>query len=164
MSVLSDLWKQRGLYVCCPKCSGEFSIAKANLFDATDTQLPRAAFDYLHARRRELAEGKRDLLKRKQSIDRSRIAAQAVNIGQVVEVIAPSLPGFPVVASDCRSLFKPIDYVVFRGLTEKRRVDSLLFVDVKSGRGRLSATQSQVKNLVECGKVKLVVTERPEFS
>jgi predicted Holliday junction resolvase-like endonuclease len=55
---------------------------------------------------------------------------------------------------------EPIDYVVFRGLSAHRRIDSMVFVDVKTGHGRLTRVQSQVKNLVECGKVRLLIAER----
>lgn len=163
MSVLSDLKKQRGLFAGCPSCDAEFPLANAVLFDATREQLPRPAVEYLSRRREELIKLRSELRARKLAATmRPRIAAKAVNIGKVVEKIAPSLPGFPVTSSDCRSLLEPIDYVVFRGLSAKGRIDSLVFVDVKTGRGRLSGMQSQVKNLVECGKVKLIIAERPK--
>ena len=163
MSVKEKLRRQRGLYARCPRCEGEFPLSKAPLFDATQNALPQPALDYLKGRRDELADMQKDLAARKlAAITRPRIAAEAVNIGKVVEKICPSLPGFPVASGDCRSLLEPIDYVVFRGLSARGRVDSLVFVDVKSGNGRLSNVQTQVKNLVECGKVKFIVAERPE--
>lgn len=164
MSVLSDLKKQKGVFATCP-CGAEFRLADAVLFDALQAPLPEPARDYLSGKDAELKEMRDELRARKlAAATRPRIAAKAVNIGKVVEKIAPSLPGFPVTSSDCRSLLEPIDYVVFRGLSARRRVDSIVFVDVKTGNGRLSGVQSQVKNLVECGKVKLIIAERPEKS
>jgi predicted Holliday junction resolvase-like endonuclease len=151
------------LYARCPNCEGEFPLWKSQLFDATQRTLPQPALDYLKGVREEIAEMSKDLAARKlAATTRPRIAAEAINIGKVVEKIAPSLPGFPVVSSDCRSLLEPIDYIVFRGLSAHGRIDSLIFVEVKSGGGRLSNVQSQVKSLVECGKVKLIIAERPE--
>lgn len=165
MSILSDLKRQRGLFAGCPKCEGEFRLADAVLFDATQASLPAPAVAYLGRRQEELADIRSELRARKvAAMTRPRIAAKAVNIGKVVEKIAPSLPGFPVTSSDCRSLLEPIDYVVFRGLSAKGRIDSIIFVDVKTGRGRLSGMQSQVRNLVDCGKVRLIIAERPEVS
>lgn len=163
MSVLSDLKRQRGIFASCPSCDADFRLSDAVLFDALQAPLPQAAIDYLSRTQEEL-NGQRDELraKKRAAMTRPRISAKAVNIGKVVEKIAPSLPGFPVMSSDCRSLLEPIDYVVFRGLSARRRVDSIVFVDVKTGHGRLSEVQSQVKNLVECGKVKLIVANRPE--
>ena len=162
MSVLSDLKKQKGIFATCP-CGAEFRLADAVLFDALQAPFPGPAVEYLSRKQDELKDMRDELRARKlAAMTRPRISAKAVNIGKVVEKIAPSLPGFPVTSSDCRSLLEPIDYVVFRGLSAKRRVDSIIFVDVKTGRGRLSDMQSQVKNLVECGKVKLIIAERPE--
>ena len=162
MSVLSDLKKQKGIFATCP-CGAEFRLADALLFDALQAPIPRPAVEYLRLKQDELKDMRNELRARKRAaMTRPRISAKAVNIGKVVEKIAPSLPGFPVMSSDCRSLLEPIDYVVFRGLSAKRRIDSIIFVDVKTGRGRLSDMQSQVKNLVECGKVKLIIAERPE--
>jgi predicted Holliday junction resolvase-like endonuclease len=159
MSVLSDLQRQRGLYARCPNCEGEFRLADAGLFEATKT-LSERALQLLADRRDELKGERAKLVKRRESArTRPRIAAESVNIGKVVEKIAPSLPGFPVASSDCRSLFEPIDYIVFRGLSAHGRVDSLLFVDVKSGKSRLSATQSQIRSAVERGRVSLVVAK-----
>lgn len=163
MSVLSDLKKQRGIFASCPRCEAEFRLSDAVLFDALQAPLPQPAVDYLSRTRKELDDIRNDLRAKKlAAMTRPRISAKAVNIGKVVEKIAPSLPGFPVTSSDCRSLLEPIDYVVFRGLSARRTIDSIIFVDVKTGHGRLSQMQSQVKNLVECGKVKLLIAERPE--
>jgi predicted Holliday junction resolvase-like endonuclease len=163
MTVLSHLQKQRRLFASCPNCEGEFRLADALLFDATQRQLPQKALEYLNRKQEELTDLREQLdARRLAATTRPRIAAKATNIGKVVEKIAPSLPGFPVTSSDCRSLLEPIDYVVFQGLSAKRRIDSVIFVDVKTGRGRLSGVQSQVKNLVDCGKVKLIIADRPE--
>ncbi len=92
-----------------------------------------------------------------QSKKRTERAADSVTIGKVVERIAPSLPGFPLRSEDCRSLFEPIDYIVFRGLRSKGIVDAIEFVEVKSGKARLTPTQSGIRSLIERGKVSLYV-------
>lgn len=162
MSLINDLNKHRGLYALCPNCQESFPLSKAGLFDATK-QLPPEALEYL-ADQKESIRQLRDELRSRQQRAKSRpeIGAEASNIGKVVEKIAPSLPGFPVQAGDCRALFEPIDYVVFQGLSSSGKVDSLLFVDVKSGKGRLSGVQRQVRQLVEHGKISLKITARAE--
>lgn len=160
VSLLSELQKQRRLFARCPSCDGEFRLADARLFDAT-RRLPDHALEYLAERREQLNEEQADLASRwERAKTRPRIAAESINIGKVVEKIAPSLPGFPVQAGDCRSLFEPIDYVVFRGLSTSGRVDAVLFVEVKSGRARLSETQTQVRAAVERGRVSLLIAAR----
>lgn len=72
-----------------------------------------------------------------------------VNIGKVVEKVLPALPTFPYQPCDCRTLFDPIDYLVFDGLTKKNKVTQIHFVEVKTGSARLNEHQKQVKSVVE---------------
>ena len=165
MPLLRDLASQRKLFTECPSCQEVFRLIDAALFDATRATLPPRALEHLAARRAGLAERRAELRARQvNAAERPRRAAEAVNLGKVVEKIAPSLPGFPVRSADCRTLFEPIDYVVFHGLSVKREIDALTFVDVKSGKAALTKMQSQVRDLVECGKVSLVVADRPRVT
>ena len=84
---------------------------------------------------------------------RSERTTEAVNIGKIVEKIVPSFSSFLHHPGDCRALFDPIDYVIFSGLASRGHVDSLLFVDVKSGRGRLTNDQKAIKSAVQGGAV-----------
>ena len=54
---------------------------------------------------------------------------------------------------DCRSLFDPIDYVIFEGLSKKRKVERIIFTDIKTGSARLKTNQKEIKELVEKKKV-----------
>jgi predicted Holliday junction resolvase-like endonuclease len=161
VSVLIELNRQRDLWVRCPHCDDEFRVAEAGLFDATK-KLPDAALARLEQMRADLREMKEVLVKRReQAREKPKIAAKAANIGKTVEKIAPSLAGFPARAEECRALFEPIDYVVFKGL-RTGKVEALLFVDVKSGGAQLAPKQRQIKAAVEGGKVSLVVKSLPE--
>lgn len=159
MGLIEQLGKQRNLRISCPSCGDEFPIAKARLFDAT-RQLPDFAKTYVTEQRHTLKREREELAAaRKQAKQRPKIAAEAIGVGKVVEKIAPSLKGFPAASADCRSLFEPIDYVVFRGLSKTGRVDSIAFVDVKSGQARLTESQREIKAAITAGKVSLVVQE-----
>lgn len=72
-----------------------------------------------------------------------------VNVGKVVEEIAPGLSTFPYRRADCRSLLDPIDYVIFDGLAEQSKVTNLHFLNVKTGASKLNDHQKQVKDAVE---------------
>ncbi len=165
MSLLEDLKRQKGLFGQCPnpECGKEFRISDAQLFDATET-LPERAAVYLAEREAAIEEGKEKLKKQKLNArTRPATGAESGIIGKVVEKIAPSLPGFPAASSDCRSLFEPIDYIVFEGLSERGEINSLAFVDVKSGKGTLTDVQKQIREVVEAGKVSLRIAA-PEVS
>ena len=78
----------------------------------------------------------------------------------MLERIAPSLDGFKFEQNDCRSLFDPIDYVIFEGLTKKGKVDKIIIVDIKSGNARLSGKQRKIKELVNDKKVEFKTYKR----
>ncbi len=96
----------------------------------------------------------KEILKQRAELKRrSSTSAESSGVGQIVEMLSPSLPGFPLLPSDCRALFKPIDYVGFKGLSTSGEVEALVFIEVKSGRQRLSKQQRQIKSVVEQGGV-----------
>lgn len=47
----------------------------------------------------------------------------------------------------------PIDYIVFDGLTVNRRVDRVIFVEVKSGTSRETETQKSIVQTIREGRV-----------
>jgi predicted Holliday junction resolvase-like endonuclease len=55
--------------------------------------------------------------------------------------------------NDCRSLFDPIDYIIFEGLSQKNSVSKILFVEIKTGKARLNNHQKEIRSLVERKRV-----------
>ena len=96
----------------------------------------------------QAAKGERKI--RKDAVNRSR----AVIGGQVAEQLAPFLPGFPCNPADCRFVGKPVDFVVFSGLSEKNKVSEIVFVEVKTGNSSLSDREKQVKECVQKGNIR----------
>jgi predicted Holliday junction resolvase-like endonuclease len=90
---------------------------------------------------------------------RAQKTSETVNLGKIVEKIVPSFASFAHAPGDCRALFEPIDYLIFSGLSSRSRVDSLHFVDVKSGKARLSPGQRSIKTIVEAGAVEFSTLE-----
>lgn len=76
-----------------------------------------------------------------------------MNIGFILERLCPSLRQFRFDRNDCRSLFDPIDYVVFDGLSSRGSVSKIVFMDIKTGRSRLNDTQEEIRSLVERKRV-----------
>ena len=110
---------------------------------------------------RRLEEIKQDIAVRREKIRRQKslahekaaITTESVNLGMVVEKIAPSFPSFMFSPKDCRALFEPIDYLIFPGLARGSRVDAIVFADVKSGNARLKPHQREIRRTVTAGKV-----------
>ena len=89
---------------------------------------------------------------RKDAVKRSK----AVINGQVAEQIAPFLPDFPANPSDARFIGKPVDFIVFSGLSENEKIDEILFVEVKTGKSLLSEREKEEKKEKEKGNVRYV--------
>jgi predicted Holliday junction resolvase-like endonuclease len=152
--LIAELRRNKGFMGTCPACLEEFRLAEATLFSIKDTP-PETALTAIQAIREEI-RGRRDELSRAKArmTERAQNTAQAVNLGKIVEKIVPSFTSFEYAPGDCRALFEPIDYLIFSGLSARRRVDSIHFVDVKSGSARLAAKQREIKEIVESGAVK----------
>jgi len=90
---------------------------------------------------------------RKDSVNRSRSTLK----GKISEQMAPLLPEFPFSPADARFIGNPIDFVVFDGYTkakdEKGDTISVVLVEVKKGKGKLSREESLIKKSVEEGRV-----------
>ena len=78
--------------------------------------------------------------------------SRAVLSGQFSEQIAPYLPGFGHKPTESRFIGKPIDFIVFKGMDEKK-IDEVIFVEVKSGQNILSDVQKSLKSAIESKKV-----------
>lgn len=87
---------------------------------------------------------------RKDAVKRSR----AVIGGQVAEQLAPFLPGFPCNPGDCRFVGKPVDFVVFSGMTENNSIEEVVLVEVKTGTSVLSEREKQIRDCIKKGRVR----------
>jgi predicted Holliday junction resolvase-like endonuclease len=101
---------------------------------------------------------------RRDSVNRSRSTLK----GRISEQIAPFLPAFPYHHADARFIGNPIDFVVFDGYTRSSDdgMDeiSIVLVEVKTGKGRLTRQEQLIRKAVEEGRVswKTVVLPGPE--
>jgi predicted Holliday junction resolvase-like endonuclease len=139
-------------YIQCPCCDEPFPLRKAGLF-YLDEFTPDAKELYQQYKQ-ELKERERELKGQRKSItQKSQVGAKAVNIGFILERLAPTMPGFRFDRNDCRSLFDPIDYVIFEGLSKKGVVSKILLSDIKTGAAKLSNKQKEIKVLVEKKKI-----------
>lgn len=94
---------------------------------------------------------------RKDAILRSR----AVLGGHFTENLAPYLPSFPFSPTECRFVGKPIDFIVFKGMDGKE-IDEVVFVEVKSGKSKLSSQEKNLKEAVKNKKVRWEEYRIPE--
>lgn len=83
----------------------------------------------------------------------AQITAKSVNLGKIVEKIVPSFADFGYPTGDCRALLEPIDYIIFSGLSRNANVDAITFLEVKSGRARLSTEQRDIADAIGSARV-----------
>ena len=159
--IIQQLVSIPGLRVQCPHCTGEFPINRAKIFSMYDTYPPtvqkmiRERFESANESEEELKERKKQLAEnRKKKPEKITASAQGSNFGKIAEQIVPAFVTFPYKQSECRPLFEPIDYIIFTGLAGKAHVEAIKFVDVKTGDGRLSTGQRQIRDRVVEGKIK----------
>jgi predicted Holliday junction resolvase-like endonuclease len=143
-----------GNFYCeCPcGCGEEIKLKDADLFyldnfSKSGKEAQKTLLEDLKQQRIDLKEREKNMTKRPQ------LTAKAVNIGFILERIAPAFDHFPFEHNDCRSLFDPIDYVIFEGLNKSGTVSKIIFTDIKTGAARLKNNQKEIKSLIENKKV-----------
>jgi len=148
--LIKDL-KTSNLYAECP-CGQEFAISDAFLFDGTQP-FPNEALTIQVELQKALDEQKAELAKQiKQITERTAKTTAAVNIGKSLEKILPVAKDFKWVVPDTKVLGDPIDMLIFNGLS-MGKVESLSFVEVKSGAARLNAHQRSIRDAIADDKV-----------
>ena len=140
--------EENQFYVECPCCGEPILLKNAGLFylgnfSPEAEKLYGQKLQECKIREKEIRE------ERKAISRRSETATTTINIGFILERIAPTMKDFRFDRNDCRSLFDPIDYIIFEGLSKKNSVSKILFTEIKTGKARLNDHQKEIRNLVE---------------
>ena len=135
-------------HIECPHCDEEVKLSEAGLFHLDNfTSEAQGVYKQMLE---DQKERRAKLKKKKENIPiKSEVGAKAINLGFLLERLAPTLDDFTFNKNDCRSMFDPIDYVIFEGLNKKQRVDKIVFVDIKTGGARLTSKQKKINVMVE---------------
>ena len=143
--------KESKLYAECA-CGGEFKLSETILFDGTKP-FPAEALEKQKELKEELKQRGLDLLKRKKlATKKAEITTKAVNLGFNFEKILPTMKDFKWQLPDCRVMGDPIDLLTFNGFSVGK-VESISFIEVKSGGARLNNHQKVIRDAIEDKKV-----------
>lgn len=76
--------------------------------------------------------------------------------GKTLEKLIPFLRNFKHDPHDVRWIGDPVDLVIFDGYSANNRknIDKITFVEVKSGNSELSSSQKKIRDVVEKKKIK----------
>lgn len=144
--------KTGNFYAECPNTGEDVSLKKAALFD--NDNFSEDALEIYQQQLDDIQDTKRRLKKlREVGTTKSELGAQSVNIGFILERLAPTMNSFRFDHNDCRSLFDPIDYVIFEGLSKTGAINKMFFVDIKTGNARLNKKQKEIKTIISNNKV-----------
>ncbi len=147
--------KESDLYAECP-CGAEHKLSDLILFDGTKP-FPPEVEEAQRMYEDELRERADKIEKdRKLATEKATITAKSVNVGKNLEKVFPIMEDFRWKLTDCRFLGDPIDLLTFNGLSENK-IESISFIEVKTGGARLNKHQKQVKEAVEDQRVKYKV-------
>ena len=147
-----DRLKKSDLYAECP-CGAEHKLSDLLLFDGTKP-FPPEVLEVQEQYEEELRKRHVKLEKNKKlTTEKATITTRSVNIGKNLEKILPIMEDFKWQLPDCRFLGDPIDLLTFNGLSVNN-IDSISFIEVKSGKARLNKSQKLVKEAVEDNRVK----------
>ncbi|MBQ04665.1 hypothetical protein CL673_08200 [Candidatus Bathyarchaeota archaeon] len=147
-----DRLKKSNLYAECP-CGAEHKLSDLLLFDGTKPFPPEVEEVQAKYEEKLLKRNAKLEKNRKLTTEKATITTRAVNIGKNLEKILPIMEDFKWQLPDCRFLGDPIDLLTFNGLSENN-IDSISFIEVKSGKARLNKSQKLVKEAVEDNRVK----------
>lgn len=144
--------KAGNFYFECPSTNEEVAVKTLQLFD--NDNFTDEALEIYEQQLADIKATKERLKKiRDVGATKSEAGAHSINIGFILERLAPTMGSFRFNHNDCRSLFDPIDYVIFEGLATKGKVDKIFFIDIKTGNARLNRRQKEIKSVINSKKV-----------
>lgn len=152
--IIEELKSDPNIFAECPDCGETFPLRKAFMF-YIDEPIPNQIKKFIAERKQEFKDRRKTLAEEKRKFrERVERATESINLGKMLEKVAPAIRGFKFNPRDCRPLFEPIDYLVFNGLTRNNGgIDSIFFIDIKTGSAGLNEHQRQIKRAIEYGKV-----------
>ena len=118
-----------------------------------------AARESEHLAVRELADFRTEFAEYEGGMQKRLVAARkdaiarstSVVKGKVAEQLVPFAANFGFNVRDCRFLGAPFDFLVLDGMTEGD-LERIVFVEVKTGKGRLSRREQQIRNALKYGE------------
>lgn len=150
-----DNLKNSDLYAEC-SCGDEFKLSDVILFDGTKP-FPPEVMEIQEKYNEELRKRGEKLAKDMLSnTDALLNRTRGINLGMSLEKVLPIMNNFRWQIPDCRFLGKPIDMITFNGLSENK-IESISFVEIKSGFSKLTKSQKLVKDAVEDQRVEYKV-------
>ncbi|MCK4445027.1 MAG: hypothetical protein KAW09_10820 [Thermoplasmata archaeon] len=140
------------IYGVCPCCEEIFRVSEMQIFYGKKP--PKDWLDDLRGRKKKLEEDTKSFeLEKKKIIDKAIEKSLSIRIGKTLEKIAPIIPQLGHHPSDVRGIYDPIDFIAFNGMFEKKDIDTISFMEIKTGASSLNRIQRKIRDAVNDGRV-----------
>lgn len=103
---------------------------------------------------KDLAVALERLSQREKELEETKSSRKSTEVrtGQIVETWAPFISSFEYNPKDARFIGNPIDYVIF-SKDNSGKINKIVILEIKSGDGKLSKPQREIKEAIKAGKV-----------
>jgi len=84
----------------------------------------------------------------------------ATILGRVGEELAPLIifANYGIEPKDLRHIGSPVDYIAFKGYSNNKKVEEIIFFEVKTGKSsRLSDVERSVRDAIASGRIRYIV-------
>jgi predicted Holliday junction resolvase-like endonuclease len=140
------------IYGVCPCCEEIFRVSEMQIFYGKKP--PKDWLDDLRGRKKKLKEDTKSFeLEKKKIIDKAIERSLSIRIGKTLEKIAPIIPQLGHHPSDVRGIYEPIDFIAFNGMFKKKDIDTISFIEIKTGASSLNRIQRRIRDAVNDGRV-----------
>ncbi len=131
----------------CPYCETKLNLSEVEVFD--DKNFKENSLQFYENELKKVQKQKERITGLQNgNFDWLTTTTKATNVGFILERLILTMESFKYNHNDCRPMFDPLDYLIFEGLTEKGYVENITFVDVKTGKARLTEGQQQIKQTI----------------
>jgi len=150
MSFATTFNEMKRIYGFCPCCGELFRLSELTLF--TSGKPPRTVFDDIAAQSQRL-----DRLEQRFDEKEELVREEARKKGQAdarrrLRAIAPFFTGRKIELRDVKVLFHPVEYVVFRGMSDRQCL-SVDFVDHPALDGTREKIQASLDQAISQGRI-----------
>jgi len=140
------------LYGVCPCCDDVFRMSEVRIFSGKKP--PKDWLSDFKKRSQELEKRMREFEQEKKKISKKAIEQSAsTRVGQLLEKFAHYIPQVEHNPVDMVPIFQPIDYISFDGWADNKEVSEISFIEIKTGKSRLTDIQKSIRDAVDDKRV-----------
>jgi predicted Holliday junction resolvase-like endonuclease len=146
--LLKDFQELRKILCVCPCCNKIVRVSDMKL--KSKAKGTRTWLDDYQEKARKM-DNKEETFEEKEKELRDAATEAGRKEGEKIlkRLLVPELKARKINPQDVKPISNPVDYVVFKGMTKKDDIDSILFLSKKSPYPQLTKARSQIQEVVK---------------